>query len=333
VRAKLLAQSGVQDAEARLRDYFPFRYFEVAVGQPNTPRPWKFWGTSNDEQTEPTPLDKLEMATNPSFAIEDETPMDPLNGNVKPKLVKVEGVDKGFSGFHGSGTYAMHGDHYALKINDISGRIYVNDGVDQGNDGSVSKNTQRILNILGEVVQVKQLGDKLLAARPATGYRHQQDMLKAVNFDEAMFNRFKDYVTVHAWVDPNVANPVPLNLGMAQSIQAATGVKYERSNAGYRYGSDVQGVDGAGVAVQNNLLCCPTDCGMNPTSDNGQQKRIFGMDTLAPGWIEIVQRAPVNINAASREVLVSLLTDLKGWFVAQRRRNNPRWEGDLYLSF
>ncbi len=335
VRAKLLAQSGVQDAEARLRDYFPFRYFEVAVGQPNTPRPWKFWGTSDDELTEPTPLDKLEMATNPSFAVEDESPMDPMNAAVKPKAVTIEGLKRGFSGTHGSGTYAIHGDQYALKINDISGRIYVNDGIDQGNDSSVSKNTQRILNILGEVLQVKLLGDKLLAARPQTGYRHQMDMLKAVNFDEAMFNRFKDYVTVHAWVDPNVANPVPLNIGMAQMIQGATGVKYERSNAGYRYGSDVQGVDAAGVAVSvgGGLMTCPLDCGGGPTSDNGLNKRLFGLDTLAPGWIEVVQRAPVNINAASREVLVALLTDLRGWFVAQRRRNNPRWEGDLYLSF
>ncbi len=333
VRAKLLAQSGVQDAEARLRDYFPYRYFEVAVGQPTTPRPWKFWGTSDDEMKEPLPADRLEMATNPSFAVEDENPQDPLNGAVKPKTVTIEGLKKGFSGYHASGTYAVHGDQYALKINDISGRIYVNDGIDQGSDASVSKNLKRVLNLLGEVLQVKQLGDKILAARPVTGYRHQQDLLKAVNFDESMFNRFKDYVTVHAWVDPNVANPVPLSQQMAAAMETTTGVKYERGNAGYRYGSVISGVDAAGraVSVPGGLMTCPTACSTLPHgSDN---IKIFGLDTLAPQWVEIVQRAPVNINAAPREVLVALLTDLRGFFVANRRRNNPRWKGDLYLSF
>jgi len=47
VRAKLLAQSGVQDAEAKLREYFPFRYFNgVDV---KAPKPWKFWGPDPTE--------------------------------------------------------------------------------------------------------------------------------------------------------------------------------------------------------------------------------------------------------------------------------------------
>ncbi|HVR82799.1 MAG TPA: hypothetical protein VMU54_00720, partial [Planctomycetota bacterium] len=38
VRAKLLAQSGIQDAEAKLREYFPGRYFNTL--NPRAPRPW-----------------------------------------------------------------------------------------------------------------------------------------------------------------------------------------------------------------------------------------------------------------------------------------------------
>ncbi|RPH38438.1 MAG: hypothetical protein EHM91_13935, partial [Planctomycetota bacterium] len=43
VRAKLLAQSGVQDAEAKLREYFPHRYFNAV--NVKAPKPWKYWGT------------------------------------------------------------------------------------------------------------------------------------------------------------------------------------------------------------------------------------------------------------------------------------------------
>src|SRR5438045_1783742 len=68
VRAKLLAQSGVQDAEAKLREYFPFRYFNTL--DPKAPKPWKYWGQDATESTEPPVDDKLEYARNPSFAIE-----------------------------------------------------------------------------------------------------------------------------------------------------------------------------------------------------------------------------------------------------------------------
>src|SRR5262245_54812040 len=68
VRAKLLAQSGVQDAEAKLREYFPIRYFNTV--DIKAPKPWKYWGTSNNETVEPPADDKLELASNPSFAIE-----------------------------------------------------------------------------------------------------------------------------------------------------------------------------------------------------------------------------------------------------------------------
>src|SRR5204863_5303653 len=38
-------------------------------------------------------------------------------------------------------------------------------------------------------------------------------------------------------------------------------------------------------------------------------------------------------NAASKEILIALLTGLQGFYVTDRKRNNPRWQGDLYLSF
>ena len=59
----------------------------------------------------------------------------------------------------------MHGDQYVLKVTDMSGRLYVNDGVDgtdQGKMNSVSRNMRRILNVLGDVLSSTKLGSELL---------------------------------------------------------------------------------------------------------------------------------------------------------------------------
>jgi hypothetical protein len=339
VRAKLIAQSGLQEAEARLRDYFPYRYFgTVGVA---TPRPWKFWGMDKTETTEPSPKDRLEDSTNPSFALEvagGKTDPDPTDPNVTPRTIKIDGKEKGISGAPGLGTYATHGDHYALKVSDISGRIYVNDGLDGGANGSVTKNTERILNILGEVLQVPQLGTKLITARPLTGYRNPQDLLKALGYDEAVFARVKDYVSTYAWIDKNVCNPVPLSDG--KLAEYPMGKHYYRGTPPiFRAGSSQpcapdanNSADIATFQLAGGLNTIGTAV-QTPKAPESGNVSIYGLDSLNPQWVEIVSRAPVNVNAASREVLVALLTDVRGIFLSDRRRNNPRWEGDLYLSF
>lgn len=331
VRAKLLAQSAIQDAEARLREHFPFRYFDTA--NVTAPKPWKFWGRDKTETVDPGYLERVEDAVNPSFAIEKENPQDPTDPRVEPQTIWIRKGGKrrevGLSGVQG-GTYMRHGDHYVLKINDLSGRIYVNDGLDGGPQGSVSQNLKRMLNILGQIVQVPQLGDRILANRPPYGYRHPQELLKAVGYDEALWARFRDFVTVYAWVDPNVANPVPLSAAKLSDYP----IQYYRGNPPiYRHGSYISGRDARGEAVQvpGGLNTCPNVC---PGGNHDNPAiRIYGLDTLNPQWIEIVSRAPVNVNSAPLEVLVALLTDLKGFFVGDRRRNNPNWRGDKYLSF
>lgn len=337
VRAKLLAQSGVQDAEAKLREYFPFRYFNTV--NPMAPQPWKYWGLNTTENPllgEPLPTDQIEFAKNPSFAIEAingiaENPQDPTDSNVTPKLVSIEGVQRGLSGYQG-GTYATHGDQYVLKVSDTSGRLYINDGVDgtaQGKNNSVSRNMRRMLNVLGDVLTTANLGQKIIDNRPNEGYRSMQDLLKVLNYDQMLFNKIKNYLTVYAWVDNNVVNPVPLNAQVANRFQQQTGVTYNRgSNRIYRAGSEVQGVDSMGQ---------PLNYGLDYMSTGNDVKRLevrlFGMDALNPQHIEVVSRAPVNVNSAPKEILIALLTGLQGFYVTDRRRNNPRWQGDLYLSF
>lgn len=68
-------------------------------------------------------------------------------------------------------------------------------------------------------------------------------------------------------------------------------------------------------------------------------KEILGIssyDSLNPQWIEIVERAPVNINSASRQVLVSLIAGLQGFFMMSPKVGEPRnifyyWMGHQYL--
>jgi len=336
VRAKLLAQSGIQDAEAKLREYFPGRYFNSVNAK--APKPWKYWGQDPTEMIEPPVDDLIEFALNPSFAIEAdplknvaENPQDPTDSNVNPKRVSIEGKLCGLSGYQG-GTYAIHGDQYVLRVNDTSGRLYVNDGVDgtpNGKNSSVSRNMCRILNVLGDVIQTAKLGDRIINNRPPEGYRSLQDVLKALNYDQALFNKIQNYITVYAWVDNNVVNPVPLNAQAASQFQALTGVNYNRgSNRVYRAGSEVQGLDSTGKELNYGL-----DYMQNAGDVSRPEIRLFGLDALNPQYIEVVARAPVNVNAASEEVITALLTGLQGFFLTDRRRNNPRWEGDLYLAF
>jgi hypothetical protein len=336
VRAKLLAQSGVQDAEAKLREYFPTRYFNTL--NVKAPKPWKYWGSDPTETVEPLPNDDIQYALNPSFAIEAdpiknvaENPQDPTDANVNPKKVSIEGKMCGLSGFQG-GTYAVHGDQYVLRVNDTSGRLYVNDGVDgtaNGKTNSVSRNMRRILNVLGDVISTANLGNKIIDNRPAEGYKSLQDVLKALNYDEALFNKVKNYLTVYAWVDNNVVNPVPLNRQVAAQFQGLTGVTYNRGSGNlYRAGSEIQGVDSTGRELNYGL-----DYMQNGGDVKRLEVRLFGLDALNPQHIEVVSRAPVNVNAASEEVITALLTGLQGFFITDRKRNNPRWEGDLYLAF
>jgi len=336
VRAKLLAQSGVQDAEAKLREYFPGRYFNTV--NPKAPKPWKYWGQDPTETVEPAPNDDLQYALNPSFAIEAdpirnvaESPQDPTDANVNPKRVSVEGKMVGLSGYQG-GTYAQHGDQYVLRVNDTSGRLFVNDGVDgtpNGKMNSVSRNMRRMLNVLGDVLQTASLGSKLIDNRPPEGYKSLQDLLKALNYDLALFDKIKNYVTVYAWVDNNVVNPVPLNAQVASQFQNLTGVSFSRgTNRLYRAGSEIQGVDSFGKELNYGL-----DYMQHAGDVKRLEVRLFGLDALNPQHIEVVARAPVNVNAASEEVITALLSGLQGFFITDRRRNNPRWEGDLYLAF
>ncbi len=322
VRAKLIAMSGIQDAVERL-------VYQQRAADPFTPaaamqnRLSRFYGDDLDELgTRPDLLRApLRFAGNPSFAVEkDADPLDP--SNPQPKPIAIEGPlgprRIGFSGAMASGTYGRNADIYSLKVTDLQGLIHVNDGLEHGPNGSVSQNLRRILNSLGNVVGVRELGDLLVDNRPAGGYRTRTDLQRAVGFDDSKFQKFHPFVTVRAWQDEKVCNPVPLSADVLGEYPVTY---YRGSGDLFRYG---RGKDAWGVRVPNPLTFAPFDPWSSPNI------AIFGADELNPQWIEIVKRAPVNVNSAPREVLVALLDGLKGFFSVERRRNEPPAHDSVY---
>ncbi len=272
VRARLLAQSGVEEALARLS--------QIASGP----------GFIDDRS--------WRGGEAPSFALKG--------------AVAVRGRRIGLSGAHLSGTYALHGDFYTLRVTDANSRINVNDGLAWGSDHSVSRNLRRLLNVLGmqPTVAVPALGDRLIAARPRGGYLHQADLLRALGFDRAAYARVRDLLTVASWSDPQVANPVPLSDSSLHHYP----VSFWRPDGIYRYGHQK---DARGRRIDAPLL--PFDFAHGSPGHHA----VWGRDSLHPQWIEIVARSPVNVNAARREVLVALLVDLEGFFLVERRRPVP----------
>ncbi len=216
--------------------------------------------------------------------------------------IRLDGAEVKDAAFMGNG------DLYRVRLRDSQGCLFVNEGLEGGPDCSASRNLQRLLDVLGAQpsLNVPRLGERLLKSRPPWGYSSLFELDAVLDTEESA--KVKPFLTLRAWQDPDVANPVPFS---AETL-GDYAVSYARpsGSAGklYRHGPQ-RNADGV-------LIGSPLD--FEPP-----HHAIAGRDSLVPGWIEIVARAPVNVNTASREVLTALLTDLQGVFLLERRRDGP----------
>src|SRR6185295_13564126 len=107
----------------------------------------------------------------------------------------------------------------------------------------------------------------------------------------ASYVKVRDFLTAHAWVDRNVANPVPLS-GASKSRYP---VNYYRGAApgSFRFGSSMD-CSGFDIAPPAGYETIPTAA--LPAPMQGSNVTVFGLDSVAAQWIEIVGRAPVNVN-------------------------------------
>ncbi|MHC4607805.1 MAG: hypothetical protein ACYTAF_12900, partial [Planctomycetota bacterium] len=330
VRAKLVAMAGVEDCLQRL---LPLVEDDMSQSQ-YAHDPKMYFGTDDDESGD-NPIEfnqPLEDAKSPSFAVEvDGDPTNSGPGAHQSRLLTLldRGVTKeiGVTGIHLSGTYAQNGDFYSVRIQDLQGLIYVNDGekLFGGNDSSVSQNLKRILNALGDIetINIPNLGDTIVNNRPAGGYQAVQQL--ETTLGSANFDKVKNFLTVRAWVDKDVCNPVPLSPHMLTYYP----VDYYRGTGVYRYGHNVNmrgktfDVDEDVTRLSDLADYLELDA---PAHDSGatysyKYNQVWGFDELNPQWIEMVERAPININSAPKEVLIALLHGLQGIFLIERPRD------------
>jgi hypothetical protein len=300
VRAKMLAMSGVQDAVARLGS-LSHGFNDPAM---------VYWGNNLEERGSPDWRTPLDRAQNPSYAYEDEAIQNPTDANVKPLVLDIDGVRIGFSGVLSNGTYVRHGDIYRLRVSDCNSLIHVNDGLEGGKDGNTSRNLKRILNTLGDLLGVRDAGETLLRKRPAGGYFAKRQVEEALGPTDAP--KILPFVTTRAWVDPGVANPVPIS----RETLASYPIRYNEKLGIFRYGRSY----GTGATP---LSTWPLKFAPDHADPQGVEHAVFALDELNPQYIEMTRRAPLNVNLAPREILTSVIAGLQGVFLVERRKSNP----------
>ncbi|RPH38585.1 MAG: hypothetical protein EHM91_13685, partial [Planctomycetota bacterium] len=258
VRAKLLAMSGVEAAVARLGS--------LSNGF-NDPA-MTYWGNNIHETGSPDWMTPLDRAQSPSYAIEDESTQNPTDAIVKPLLVDIDGVTVGLSGAC-DGAYAVHGDVYRVRVTDANSLLYLNDGIEGGREGTTSQNLRRILNNLGDLLGMRNVGDKILDNRPSGGYVAKRELETVLGPTHAA--KIQPFVTTRAWVDKNVANPVPIS----QETLSTYPVKYNQKIGIFRYG---RSFGTGGEAMQN----WPLKFAPEHADPRGVEHAIMALDELNP---------------------------------------------------
>lgn len=205
-----------------------------------------------------------------------------------------------------------------INIQDLQGKINVNDGVGYPKTHSINKNLERVLNVLGDLVGINKLGEILVGNRPQQGYAGEFDLVRALGTN---YEKVKRHVTIHSWRNDKVANPVPISEFEDSALPYP--IKFTRpadltGKLIYRRG---QNRDCKGNRITNQLTF---NKALQPNDFlRSNASAIFSHDALNPQWIEIVSRSPVNVNTASKEVLIALITDLAGFYVQERRLPAP----------
>jgi hypothetical protein len=333
VRAREIAENGIYEAINRLYLTFP-----IQVSYPELPCIWRYWGdnTSEDDSDQNKNFTPIEYAQNPSFA--EEIDGDPFNEDVQPKLIKVTfpwGVTKkiGFSGVSpkGMGRYALGGEIFSLKIIDTSSQFYINEGLGHPYNSAVIR---RMLNTLGMYLKwhagmeevPENLGDLIISNRPPVGYACKQELLRFLS--HKVYLKVKHFICANTWVDRKVYNPVPLSTHEEVTVWYDPEIFDTRpiwkGNILARYG---RSLFSASLPPPNQLFFNPL---YEATHVYNQQSHVWAQDELNPAWIEITSRAPININTASKAVLVAVLSYLEGFFVLEQLRAFYGFSWDTY---
>ncbi|MFC1587928.1 PilX N-terminal domain-containing pilus assembly protein [Planctomycetota bacterium] len=230
----------------------------------------------------------------------EEDPARPgLEFMVKPSF-HLSSPDESYSGVVSS-THARNGDVFKLKVEDESGKLNLNDtdgawNLDTDPDPDDPATDNDILTAPGRLrMMLTKLGDVLfgipkgveissvlfearenLPGKRFSRMREIKDLLVPDILDEIDFSKFAKYVTLYSWQDPNVIRPTfQLNITVHPDQRAA------------------------GIP-------------QNSWDDSWDIYLFFDMQTRE---YEIEPRCPVNVNAASAELLEALIAPIQGWYL------------------
>ncbi|NUN50054.1 MAG: hypothetical protein HUU15_14595 [Candidatus Brocadiae bacterium] len=377
VRAKMLAQSGIERAIASIRgramvqswddqrnDWY-YREMLNAEGGTTIVYPaavksdiWKYTPTRGYGM----PPRSLELAFEDGMT-------GGVNGISFPQPQSPT-VNEAFSGEF-PGTYMARGDVYALKVLDCASMINVNDGGEQA---------KRMLNNLGDILKNVdgtafnsggfKLGDKIQARAIARGkaFNNKSEILDEVFISDPLFagnpteakKRFdavKNFVTCHGWIDGTTtrfvntwtgatdyvggsyasatasldsgdgrtlaslpATDEPVETGAAaKPLTEPDGPSAFASSPLYSMSASIPGAYASLPAT--GLLAAPPATPITDVSTGGGFKQYIlsqGADNktgkFGGTYYKIEPRCPINVNTASREVLVAQMMDLEASF-------------------
>jgi len=280
VRAKMYAQSGIHYAVTHTRALLGEQGFDtdfIYYGEDLNGNK-QFDGGLEDQdgdgkfQTYNCPLKR---AVRPSY-------MKNLNGDKNSEgkdildendLIEVRGKKIGVSNFL-PGTYKDHGDFYAVRVEDLSAKIYVN-MVDH-------PHMEEILQNLAEEAGLdRSVGTKIFTSRGTEGYTNIKELESKAGLTKTQAEIMSQYLTVHAWCDKSMVKAVPLEERLGSTPASPL-----------RLGQDIYTWE----QIRPKKINYPRDPSRGP----------YG---------ETVGRAPVNINTASKEVLVALIRGLQGFYL------------------
>ncbi len=309
VRARLLAESGVERALASIRartqiqawddarnDWYYREMLNAPVGTLTySPAAIAALGGYTPKRAYGTPPRRLEQVCDEAI--------------LSSAVTGLSFVDASRPWMSGGmpGTYELDGDTYAVKALDCASMLFVNDQNPQ---------IKRLLNNLGSIMSLDaglptpfKLGDEIVAVAKLRNrpFAHKGEVLDLVFVPKlgavearARFDKVRDFITCHGWVDYTTMHFGPKPVGFAASAPPTP--------------ADI--IDRGGVVTQ-----------FVPASGSATTAAKFGGNNQ---WKE--PRAPINVNTASREVLVAMLWGLTAKFVDYDHASGHLVTRDITIS-
>ena len=269
VQAKLIAQSGIHYAISTARTYLrPDKIDQLKYYGEDLNGDGKVSDEEDVNKDGPQILNcPLARAARPSM-------MQDINkdGNIDDKdLIDIKKGKNNYKvgvSVRVPSQYNSDGDYFALKVDDLSSRLYIN-----MEDHSHFK--QILENLAEEIGLNKEIGTKIFDEKTQKGtYASIEDLKARVKLTDQQAKILEPYISFYSWWDETVVSPTPLS---------------------GRLGRD----------------------GVKPSTEEGKNniESWSEMRIAEPVTFPKKGRAPVNINNASKELLVALIRDLKGFYL------------------